>query len=67
MYNKTSLETKTMEELLSIAKSMDIKKVKRLNEQELIYRILDYQAMHPDQETLENEQPEKKKRGQHYG
>ena len=63
MYNKTNLETKTMEELLSIAKSMDIKKIKRLNEQELIYKILDYQAMNPDQETLENEQPEKKKRG----
>lgn len=63
MYNKTSLETKTMEELTSIAKSMNIAKIKRLNEQELIYKILDYQAMHPDEETLENEQPIKKKRG----
>ena len=63
MYNKTSLETKTMEGLTSIAKSMNIAKIKRLNEQELIYKILDYQAMHPDEETLENEQPIKKKRG----
>ncbi len=52
-----------MEELTSIAKSMNIAKIKRLNEQELIYKILDYQAMHPDEETLENEQPIKKKRG----
>ena len=52
-----------MEGLTSIAKSMNIAKIKRLNEQELIYKILDYQAMHPDEETLENEQPIKKKRG----
>ncbi len=64
MYNKTSLEAKSREELITIADSMDISKTKRLTEQELIYKILDYQAMHPDNQTLESEnQPQKKKRG----
>ncbi|MBR1770015.1 MAG: transcription termination factor Rho [Bacteroidales bacterium] len=64
MYNKTTLETKTIEELKAIAESMNISKIKRLDEQELIYKILDYQASHPDEETLNTEnQPAKRKRG----
>lgn len=64
MYSKTALETKTIEELKTIAKSMDISRIKNLNEQELIYKILDHQAANPDSVTLQSEvQPEKKRRG----
>lgn len=63
-YNKATLETKTIDELRAIAESMNIAKTKRLNEQELVYSILDYQASHPDTETLNSEkQIVKRRRG----
>lgn len=63
-YNKATLETKTIEELRTIAESMNIAKTKRMNEQELVYSILDYQASNPDTETLDSEkQVIQKRRG----
>lgn len=62
LYNKALLETKSIEELRDIAEYMDISKTKRLDEQELMYKILDYQASHPDEETLNSEKQAMKKR-----
>ena len=47
MYSKTELETKAHIELIDIAKEMGLSKATRLEPQELIYRILDHQALHP--------------------
>ncbi len=47
MYSKTELENKAQIELLTIAEQMGIPRAKRLEQQELIYRILDVQAATP--------------------
>lgn len=62
MYSKAILEGKSLEELKEIAKSMNISKLNRLNEQELIYKILDYQAVNPREEETKNNQDQTQKR-----
>ena len=47
MYSKTELENKAHIELIDIAKQMGLAKATRLEQQELIYRILDHQAANP--------------------
>lgn len=47
MYSKSELTAKAQIELIEIAKEMGIAKATRLDAQELIYKILDYQATHP--------------------
>ena len=47
MYNKTELESKAHIELIGIAEQMGIPRAKRLEQQDLIYRILDHQAANP--------------------
>lgn len=44
MYNKTQLEERSIDELRAIAKAMKITKTTRMTAQEIIYKILDYQA-----------------------
>lgn len=56
MYNKAKLEAKSLDELKSIAKAMKITKISRLTQQELVYKILDFQAANPTTEDNENEQ-----------
>ncbi|MBO6117723.1 MAG: transcription termination factor Rho [Bacteroidales bacterium] len=49
MYSKSQLEQCSLPELKAIAKQMDVPKTARLNDtQELIYKILDFQAANPD-------------------
>ncbi len=48
MYNKTELTAKAHIELMDIAEKMGIAKAKRLDAQELIYKILDHQASNPE-------------------
>ncbi len=48
MYSKTELTAKAHIELIGIAEEMGIAKAKRLEPQELVYKILDHQASHPD-------------------
>ncbi len=48
MYNKSELTAKAHIELIDIAERMGISKAKRLDAQELVYKILDYQAANPD-------------------
>ncbi|MBP1630207.1 MAG: transcription termination factor Rho [Bacteroidetes bacterium] len=55
MYNKSQLETKSIEELKSIAQDLKISKINKLNEQELIYKIIDFQAANPTAEDSETE------------
>jgi len=45
MFNKTELDEKSFEDLLEIAKSLGLEKVKRLEKTDLIYKILDQQAL----------------------
>lgn len=56
MYNKAKLEGKSLDELRSIAKAMKITKISRLSEQELIYKILDFQAENPQDDEDEPKQ-----------
>ena len=48
MYSKSELSSKAHIELITIAEEMGISKAKRLDAQELIYKILDHQAANPD-------------------
>ena len=55
MYNKSQLDTKSLEELKTIAEELKITKISKLKEQDLIYKILDHQAANPKKEDLEKE------------
>ena len=48
MFNKSELENKAHIELIDIAKQMGINRASHLEQQDLIYRILDYQASNPE-------------------
>lgn len=69
MYDILELSDKKVDELRSIAKSLDIKKSDSLKKQDLIYKILDEQAVNPkaanaekakEPTMAEEPQPEKK-------
>ena len=62
MYNKTQLEQQSLDELKQTAKELGLTKVSRLNAQELIYKILDFQAqMQPTPAVEEKKDVAKKK------
>ncbi|MEQ8623676.1 MAG: transcription termination factor Rho [Vicingaceae bacterium] len=48
MYDILQLNQKTVIELKELAKELDIKKFQKLKKEDLIYQILDYQAMKPE-------------------
>ncbi|MFD1143240.1 transcription termination factor Rho [Larkinella insperata] len=48
MYNKEELELKLLSELRVIAESFSIRDISKLNKKELVYKILDQQALLPD-------------------
>lgn len=50
MYSKSELSKKTLDELKSIAKELNISKTNKLNQEELIYKIIDFQAANPAQD-----------------
>ena len=55
MYSKAQLEQFSLIELKAVAKQMDIPKTARLNDQqELIYKILDFQAANPQNENIKD-------------
>ncbi|MFT5337615.1 MAG: transcription termination factor Rho [Luteibaculaceae bacterium] len=62
MYDILSLNGKKVAELRDLAKSLKIKKVEALKKQDLIYRILDEQAVNPKlvQEIRQKEKQEEK-------
>ena len=60
MYDIIELNGKLVTELREIAKKLEIAKSDGLKKQDLIYKILDYQALNPTEEVLKKEQNEKK-------
>ncbi|MDR1951807.1 MAG: transcription termination factor Rho [Bacteroidales bacterium] len=52
MFNKTELDEKSFEALVEIAQSLGLEKVKRLEKTDLIYKILDQQALKIAQREL---------------
>jgi len=61
MYDIISLDSKELSEVREIAKSMNIPKVDKLEKQELIYKILDQQALNPSEDVLAKEKKEVKR------
>lgn len=55
MYDIIELNNKLLEELKEIAKTLNISKPDSLKKQDLIYQILDHQALNPSKEMLEKE------------
>ena len=47
MYDIIELNGKLLTDLREIAKELDIKKINNLKKQDLIYKILDHQALNP--------------------
>jgi len=60
MYDIIQLDSKLVADLKEIAKELNIPRYDKLNKQELIYKILDYQALNPTPEILAAEQAESK-------
>ncbi len=61
MYDIIELNGKLVTDLRDIAKSLNIRKIEGLKKQELIYKILDHQALNPPQQTLNKERKPIKK------
>jgi len=59
MYDIIELNNKLATELKEIAKELNVPKYESLKKQELIYKILDYQALNPSQEDLQKEKKER--------
>jgi transcription termination factor Rho len=60
MYDIAELNNKLLPELKEIAKELNIPKSDGLKKQELIYKILDFQAQNPTKEHLEKEKDKEK-------
>lgn len=55
MYDIIELNNKLLEELKDIARGLNIPKYDSMKKQDLIYQILDYQALNPSKEMLDKE------------
>ncbi len=60
MYDIIELNGKLVAELKEIAKELNIEKYEGLKKQDLIYQILDHQALNPSQASLDDENKESK-------
>ncbi|MDP1624001.1 MAG: transcription termination factor Rho [Bacteroidales bacterium] len=61
MYDIISLDSKELSEIRVIAKEFNIPKVDKLEKQDLIYKILDHQALNPTPEILNMEKKDQDK------
>ncbi len=61
MYDIISLDSKELSEIREIARQLNIPKVDKLEKQDIIYKILDHQALNPSAEILSQEQKEQRK------
>ncbi|MDF9800401.1 transcription termination factor Rho [Catalinimonas alkaloidigena] len=61
MYNIDELQVRLLSELREIAEELNLKNYKKLNKQDLIYKILDQQAVLPDDELPSKKPTESKK------
>ncbi len=59
MYDIIELNGKLVTDLREIAKELEISKYEGLKKQELIYKILDHQALNPSEELLKKEQTDR--------
>jgi len=64
MYNIDELQVRLLSELREIAEELDLKNYKRLNKQDLIYKILDQQAVLPDEKLPAKKPAENQKQEQ---
>ena len=55
MHSINSLNEKLLSELIEIAEELNIPKASKLSKQDLVYKILDHQAMNPTQEIIDQE------------
>ncbi len=62
MYSKAQLEQQSLDELKQTAKELGLTKISRLNSQDLIYKILDFQAQQQSTTVVEEEKKEPVKR-----
>ncbi len=62
MYIKSELESKLASELKAIARQLNIPKADKLEKEEIIYKILDFQAANPTSEMLDQEKASAKPR-----
>jgi transcription termination factor Rho len=60
MYDIIELSGKLVSDLKEIAKELNLEKIEGLKKQELIYKILDHQALHPTKEIIDQEKKAKK-------
>ena len=58
MYSKAQLEQQSLDELKQTAKELGLTKISRLNSQDLIYKILDFQAQQQSTAVVEEEKKE---------
>ena len=61
MYDIISLDSKELSEIREIAKSMNIPKADKQDKKDLIYKILDHQALNPSEDILAKEKKEVKR------
>jgi len=61
MYDIISLDSMELSEIKNIARQLNIPKADRLEKQEIIYKILDYQALNPSPELLDQEKKKEHK------
>ncbi|MEM6522555.1 MAG: transcription termination factor Rho [Bacteroidota bacterium] len=59
MYNKEELNVRLLSELKEIAEELGLKNYKRLSKEDLIYKILDQQAVMPEKDLPKKKQTEK--------
>ena len=62
MYNHSELKSKQLPELKEIASKLNLKRITNIRKDELIMRILDFQAENPSQETIQQEKKEQHRR-----
>jgi len=60
MYDILDLNSKKVAELREIAEKLNINKIEKLKKQDLVYKILDEQAMNPPAKELKNNSSEEK-------
>ena len=60
MYDILDLNSKKVAELREIAEKLNINKIDKLKKQDLVYKILDEQAMNPPSKELKNNSSEEK-------
>ena len=58
MYDIIELNGKVVSELKEIARELNIPKYEKLLKQDLIYKILDQQALNPSNDTIKKEKKE---------